>query len=54
MEWFVGALPKAEAIAAINDRTTQEDGQLFAYLMYSLTKAARNSANLDTRAFIAC
>jgi hypothetical protein len=37
---------KAEAIAVINDRTTQEDDQLFTRLMSSLTKAARNSVNL--------
>jgi hypothetical protein len=37
---------KAEAIAVINDRTTQEDDQLFTYLMSSLTRAARNSVNL--------
>jgi hypothetical protein len=37
---------KAEAIAVIHDRTTQEDDQLFTCLMSSLTKAARNSVNL--------
>jgi hypothetical protein len=37
---------KDEAMAVINDRTTQEDDQLFTCLMSFLTKAARNSVDL--------
>jgi hypothetical protein len=37
---------EAETIAAILDRTTHEDDQLFSCLMASLTKEGRNTVNL--------
>lgn len=42
---------KAETIATLNDRTTQEDDQLFTCLMASLTKEAQNTINLKKTDF---